>query len=244
MLALILEFAMKYSYGCRDYDMDDTMSCGSCETDNSMEGSETCSQAIMKTVSFVNNASGDQFNLSMSVAGFVQPISGINVGAERWNRIGRRIALRNICLRFWPQSFSGSTTGDACRWLLVYDKQTNLAKPSVASILQSYGNTGVVNTSAMSGYNPDNCARYEILADWWQYLVPIPSGQYPDGFNPMCIECSIPLKQRVIQFGSDTVVAFNDMSTTVSGGLYLLGIGQNGNQIALQCWFQLDFFDV
>lgn len=92
---------------------------------------------------------------TIPLAGSIVFISGIANGSGPSERIGRRIQYHDIQINYhWTPVLGNS---QRARAVLVYDKQTNQALPTV---------TDVMNGSDIAAlYNPDNRLRFKILWD-------------------------------------------------------------------------------
>lgn len=117
-------------------------------------------------------------------------------GAELHQRVGRKTYAKSLRIRgYINQTALGSY--DYCRILVVYDAQPNAAFPTIANLLQD-ANAGAA-TTALSGINMTNRARFQILRDH-PILLPESSAAdvlslVPDTVkNSLNIDMFIPLK--------------------------------------------------
>jgi len=84
-------------------------------------------------------------------------LNGCDDGTTSTTRIGRRIMMQSLNVR-WVGSFAATTAGSSpLRCLIVYDKQSNAAAPLSSDILQVDDISGQMNLS--------NSRRFQILAD-------------------------------------------------------------------------------
>lgn len=154
----------------------------------------------------------------------------ILAGAAAYNRIGRKVNLKNINLHYnlVTQGSLGSKA-TYVRVVLVYDRQTNGAAPPWSLVFAATDGSGTVTSDVFSPVNLSNRDRFEILRDD-HYMVPdIPALEAPTpdtcGFTPTMDE----LKRHhfVPLTGRDTVYSASggtvgDVST---GGLFFFVLG-------------------
>jgi hypothetical protein len=96
------------------------------------------------------------------------PLNLIAAGSSFFNRIGRRIELRSIDICFQIQNISGVSRlvpADLLRIMVVYDRQTNGALPSISDIIQDTDSNANNLTNSMSGPNLNNRDRFMVLFD-------------------------------------------------------------------------------
>jgi len=85
-------------------------------------------------------------------------LSGVAAGTDFTDRIGRKIFLKSISLRFSMVPGTASTNqGDVVRVMLIYDTQTNGAAPATTDILTT--------ASQLSHMNLNNRDRFRVLMD-------------------------------------------------------------------------------
>lgn len=103
--------------------------------------------------------SGSVGPTNFSTAGAVLLLNGVAQGDDYTNRIGRKITMKSILMRFsvFSQATDNLQTGDILRVMIVYDNQSNGVAPTVANILQT--------ASWDSPQNLDNRDRFLVLAD-------------------------------------------------------------------------------
>lgn len=95
-------------------------------------------------------------------------------GGSFYNRIARR--TRGVSLEIRGQ-FKPTLANSAavpvlwCRAMLVYDRQTNGAVPSLSTVLQDYDEAGNTFNSPYSGINMDNRDRFYVIRDR-KFLLP------------------------------------------------------------------------
>lgn len=97
-------------------------------------------------------------------------LNGISQGSDYTNRIGRKVLMKSLYMRFTllPNSANSAPIGDFVRILLVYDCQTNGAAPLAADILNSAADY-------LSPLNLANRDRFKVLHD---KVVPMNANAY------------------------------------------------------------------
>jgi len=94
----------------------------------------------------------------------------IQTGSARYQRVGSRIKLKYVRLRFEIDLVGTLTAAayqqDFIRILLVYDRQPNGDYPDPTDVLLSQSQTGATVTSSYSEKNKNNSERFTILKDW------------------------------------------------------------------------------
>lgn len=161
----------------------------------------------------------------------------VRAGSSFFNRIGRRIELKNITFSaiIAPLRTSTAATSEYVRILIVYDRQTNGANPAIADILQSTDQSGANTTSSFSGINLNNRDRFRIFADERITLPNItvvgaittsPSVDIDPMKTTFNIKRFIKLGRELTQYKADSAPAVvGDIAT---GGLFLVFLGSTG----------------
>lgn len=104
----------------------------------------------------------------LSTTAVVTLLNGIAEGSSFFNRIGRRITMKSICVEGHIVN-SGVESGDALdyiRILLVYDRQPNGAVPSLADVITNVNQAGTGETNPFGFPNYTNLDRFRILRDY------------------------------------------------------------------------------
>lgn len=117
---------------------------------------------------------------------FTTGMSCINMlqqGATFYQRIGCKVSIKSIALEgVVALAYSSASTYPSClRMLLIYDKQSNGAYPTVGDILQN-NDSGV--TTFDSGLNIQNRSRFSIIRD--QRIQLDTGSQYVYPFKVFC----------------------------------------------------------
>jgi len=90
----------------------------------------------LKFVDTSQNAVGT-LNDNFSAPGATNLLNGIATGSDASTRIGRKVILKSVYVRYTFQLGATSTGGAPHRILIVYDKQANATAPAVSDILVS-----------------------------------------------------------------------------------------------------------
>jgi len=107
-------------------------------------------------------------SLVFTPAGSLSCVNLIRAGTGFFNRVGRKVALRAIRVKFTladEMPVSTETLASHLRVLVIYDAAPNASLPAIQDILCDYGQDGVPSTSWLSGLNPVNRDRFKILRD-------------------------------------------------------------------------------
>lgn len=96
-------------------------------------------------------------NQAADTTGGVVLLSGIARGDDINQRAGREVTLRSIECRFLGRVTAGTGIDQQHRLLIVYDRQSNGAAPSVADVL--------VPANVLSPRNLENRRRFKVLYD-------------------------------------------------------------------------------
>lgn len=172
--------------------------------------------------------------LALNTTGTVTAINLIQVGSSMFNRIGRKIEMRSI--RISGQLFTATVTRatvvpDYARVLIIYDRQTNGAFPTVSDILQDTDQAGTNTTEAFSGLNMNNRERFVTIMDK-RFTIPqatatagVLTNVFPQNeMYPIKIDEFRRLRGLTTHYKADSNPAvIGDVST---GGLYAVSIAQ------------------
>jgi len=100
----------------------------------------------------------EQTASAIDSTGDVTFINGVATGTDFTDRVGRKIYMKSISIRFHiVPATTSQATGNYVRLLVIYDSQTNGAAPLVADVLRS--------ASYLSHMNLNNRDRFKILMD-------------------------------------------------------------------------------
>lgn len=151
----------------------------------------------------------------ITTAGSVALINGVATGTDYTNRIGRKIMIKSIYVRFatLPNTVT-APLGDIQRIMLIYDKQTNGAAPAVTDILNT--------ASYLDVNNLNNRDRFVVLKDKTINCWPAAyaAGAVTAG-NPNTMSFKFYKKCNLEQIFSGTG---STVGSIASGGIFLLFI--------------------
>jgi len=116
----------------------------------------------------VSNDNGTFIAEPVATAGFFI-LNACITGAGFFNRIGSKITMKSVHVKIniaprIPTTPPGGNN-QTVRWLLVYDRQTNGAFPTISTLLADYQADGANNTVVLSGMNPTQTGRFIILRE-------------------------------------------------------------------------------
>lgn len=123
-----------------------------------------------------------------SGGGNILLLNDVKVGAGPNQRVGRRIRMKNIWLRYNVSLTAANDAQSAsiARVCVVYDRQPNGATPKLTDIFASQFNPGQPNvTDGLSGVNPDNRDRFKIIKD---EMLAFPNIGANSGLNSSCLD--------------------------------------------------------
>lgn len=93
-------------------------------------------------------------------------LNSLDVGAGGSQRVGRKVTIKSLLIRYQNKLAPTSVGGSPIRILVVYDKQANGAAPAITDIL--------LTDSANSPNNIGNSDRFVTLSD--QITMPVSTG--------------------------------------------------------------------
>lgn len=190
-------------------------------------------------------ATGINFDTPANPPVFVALNAVVN-GAELYQRVGRKIYMKNIHIRGFVVN-TATSTQDMGRILVVYDSQPNIAFPTIAQLLQD--SNAAAATSGLSEINLTNRARFQILRD---YQVLLPSATNTAGVltnfemtdqikNSFNIDMFIKLKGLESVFNGTNGGTIADIT---SGSIFITCVTQNNNaEWAFEFTSRLRFYD-
>lgn len=178
--------------------------------------------------------------LNINTTGSIIPLNMIQTGSSFFNRIGRKIEMKSLQLEVnvTPVSAARTSVSDTARFLIVYDRQTNGALPTLSDMFQDTDQGGNNTSDAQSNINLNNRDRFMIVRDY-RVMLPaitntvtgVPSAYFPsvyhstnkDGFEGAHVKDYVKLKGLVTQYKADSTPAvIGDIAT---GALYLVTFG-------------------
>lgn len=169
-------------------------------------------------------------SLSLNSTANIIPLNLIQSGSGFYNRVGRRIEMQSLHVTGEVnQTTTATSFNDYARILVIYDRQTNGAVPTYATIMAAYDQSGTASTNYLSGVNPDERERFVVLMDQRLVLPACPGGTGATGatdgpavtFN---ISRFIKMRNLLTHYKADSSPAvIGDIAT---GAIYLIGIGR------------------
>lgn len=162
----------------------------------------------------------------------------IQAGSSFFNRIGRKVALKNIYLNGFIASVSSpaaSLAQEYLRIIVVYDAQTNGATPVWSDVVQATTQNNATSSLTLDGFNLNNRDRFKILIDK-RFTMPATTaaGAPSDGGVPAPTMCEAQVQEfRKLnnietQYKADSSPAvIGDVAT---GGIFILSQGTTGGQ--------------
>lgn len=167
-------------------------------------------------------------NSALNATGTVTALNLMSAGTSFFNRIGRRVELKNLTFSGQIVPLRTVAAQEYARIVVFYDRQTNGAAPAVGDVLLTVNQSGTATTTSLSGINLNNRDRFRIFID---ERITLPSqtvtaGQVttPGWVDPVKttfnIKRFVKLDREVTQFKADsTPGVVGDIST---GGLFCL----------------------
>lgn len=170
--------------------------------------------------------------LALNATGTVAPLNLIQVGSSMFNRIGRKIEMRSIRLvmKLTALAVTRNTGFDYGRIMVVYDRQTNSALPTMSTIISDTDQAGANTTESSSGLNMNNRERFVTIID---KRITLPQVTNTAGALTNAVPSDMPilwedfrqLRGLTTHFGADSNPAVIGDITT--GGLYILSLAQS-----------------
>lgn len=105
--------------------------------------------------------------LALNATGSILAINEVATGSSFFNRIGRKISMKSLRLQaiIKPMNVTRAALNDWARLLVVYDRQTNGALPSISDVIQDTEQNGTNTTNVESGINLNNRDRFMVIID-------------------------------------------------------------------------------
>lgn len=115
------------------------------------------SRAELKNIDTANPIPGFIFGSGGFAASSPILLNGVATGSSATNRIGRRIVMKSLLIRYNVTLASTTTNSTPLRIVIVYDKQANTTAPSATDVFQT--------TAFSSPMNLANSRRFRVLYD-------------------------------------------------------------------------------
>lgn len=183
-------------------------------------------------------------------SGVVQAVNLAQQGTELSQRVGNKICMKSLRLRFQIITYQAIATPNYLRFMVLYDRQPNGNYPSPTDLLSTFKQDGTNEAGLYdSNINPNFMERFTNLYDVLQELPPIEtSSDDPTQVagatdqKTFCIDKYIKLKSLQTVFsGTDDPQTISDVQT---GALLILVMGdQADNAWCLSGNVRLRFHD-
>jgi len=154
----------------------------------------------------------DPADYTANTTGTVTLLNGVATGTDFTERVGRKIFMKSLFIRGFVSSIDATTSNTIARLLVVYDKQTNAAAPTITDILKS------VDASAQLNLN--NRDRFSVLIDK-QYALAATDTTATQAFagSPTVHNVKLFRKLRHEEVFGGTTAAFGSITT---GALWMV----------------------
>jgi len=143
-------------------------------------------------------------------------LNGIATGTDFTDRIGRKVALKSLYMRWNLTAEDQTVTDNLARILIVYDNQTNGAAPIIGDILKS--------SNPLSQLNLNNRDRFKILYDktiQMAFAANTATQAVSFGQNAYCGKKFKSLRNTEMIFGGTAAT----VASIQTGSIYLVTIG-------------------
>lgn len=147
--------------------------------------------------------------LPFQVVPQAQLLNGIAVGANEYNRIGRRTEASYLRIDGFIDPTNGvvNASADLFRIAIVYDRQSNGTAPAYGDVFADTDSSGATTSTVHSHPNVDNRFRFAILKDKKFYVPSSNGGSWTgvqaDTEQNLKIKWFIPLNGLVTHFSGD-----------------------------------------
>lgn len=169
-----------------------------------------------------------------------QLLNDTSTGADFYNRIGRKVAMKNVRIRGKVIGVNGAAGEDYLRLSLIYDKQYNAGAPQFQQVFQDTANAGAATTNCFSGVNLNNRDRFVVLRE---FTLAVPSANsiptvavFPNS-KEYVVDWFVPLK------GADVIHSGSALTTIQSGALLLFALSENAQGYSFQYQSRIRFYD-
>lgn len=166
------------------------------------------------------NTNGDSFTLNL-----------ISPGTASYNRVGRKIYMKNLRLRGYAnyEMALQATTNDIVqaplRMVVVYDQQPSGAVPTFADIFGTTLQDGTEGSTAIAPVRYDNTQRFRVLCDHLINPQAEPKATPPTGGTSNRVNSVFEFDKFIPLRGLETVYSGQNVPCTIadisSGGLYV-----------------------
>jgi len=184
-----------------------------------------------KKVIFTGTADAINGAMVLNTTGLISCINLIQVGSSMFNRIGRKIEMRSIRLTCHIGIFTQTVathSPDYARVVVIYDRQTNGALPTLNDMFQDTEQSNANTSDALSALNMNNRERFVTIIDK-RFILPqmtntagVATNVYPTDTTqcPLAIDEFRKLRGLTTHYKADSNPAgIGDVAT---GGLYFV----------------------
>lgn len=184
------------------------------------------------------------FNLAGTGAGSFRVLNVPINGAELYQRIGRKIYMKNLQIKGLINytAVAAAAGQDFLRLVLYYDAQPNAAQCVIGDLFAD-SNAGA-GVNAFSKINLTNRARFQILRDF-QIMTPLIAAgtnwEGPDQSKDFSVDWFVKLKGLETEYNGVNGGTIADV-TSGALGLVLFDLA-NSNQWQLSCATRLRYYD-
>lgn len=174
--------------------------------------------------------------LAMNTTGTIQALNLIQVGSSMFNRIGRKIEMRSLRLVCNINTLNvtrATISPQIGRIMVIYDRQTNGANPTLTDFLQDTDQAGGNSASTLSGLNMNNRERFVTIID---KKTSLPQGTATAGVLTNVFPNGEPIPETIDEFrrlrgltthykADSNPAVIGDIAT---GGLFILAFSDYG----------------
>lgn len=171
-------------------------------------------------------------NLAVSTTPQFVLLNGVATGTDYNTRVGRKTLLKSLYVRInFKFNSNNPVAGVACRLMIIQDKQSNGAVPTIANVLQT-GNY-------IDPINLDNRERFNVLMDKLYTFFPASTSAGPiiGGGNPITKTVKVYKKLNLATIFSGVGATIGSIQT---GGIWMLWVTDTG--VAATPHYLLDYY--
>lgn len=182
---------------------------------------------IEKKVIFTGTADAINGPFALNTTGSIYALNLVTVGSSMFNRVGRRIQMQSVRLRYQIEPIPQIRTSnlDIGKIAIVYDKQTNGAYPTLADVYQDTEQSGANTATALSGLNMNNRDRFITIMEDNPTICActnntgVISNPFPQDITPVYVDAYRKLNLTTHYRADSNPAVVGDIS---NGGLYLI----------------------